>query len=182
MRNVHGKSLLVLSQTLQIALLTCQLSREQSSCYNPTNIFYYFFFLLGLCSTHTPGRPEVHFVLTKGKAIPKQHEDCRGFSLWEQMAVLNPTQSFYSLEPSLNQHLMTWTQRKNFCPSRFGSPGQGTATLVCLAWRYKPSGNLTLLFPKSVSPRSYILQRGILPCGRHMGVEKGSGWVHWIQL
>lgn len=159
---MHGKSLLalfVLSQTLQITLLTYELSWEQLSCYNPTNIF--FFFSLGLCSTHTPGRPEVQFVLTKGKAIPKQHEDCRGFALWEQMAVLNPTQSFYSLELSLNQHLMTWTQRKNFCPSRFGSPGQGTATLVCLAWRYKPSGNLTLLF-----------QRGILPCSRHMGVEK----------
>lgn len=87
----------------------------------PYKHFFFFFFLLGLCSTHTPGRPEVQFVLTKGKAIPKQHKDCRGFSLWEQMAVLNPTQSFYSLESSLNQHLMTSMQRKNFCPSRFGS-------------------------------------------------------------
>lgn len=114
-------------------------------------------------------------VLTEGKIVLKQHKSSRGFCLWEQLAVLNLPQSFYSLGPSLTT--LKLDLEENFPLLRFRSPGQGPDTPLSASHSVM---NVSMAIPhcfswnqsKSVSPCSSILRGGILPCGRCTGIQK----------
>lgn len=152
------------------------------------SMFFLFVFCLVYGITRLQEGQQLQFVLTKGKIIPKQHKNCRGFCLWEQMAALKPPQSLHSAEPRLNQQLITWIYRKTslhedlgawvraqlLCSRLSASHGVTNQVVIshCFTWNQS----------KSVSLCSFALQRGIPACGRRMGIQRSSGWVHWIQF